>query len=173
MKNMTLARISKAPTPALILMPAIAPVDRGDADVDVDVGVEVDKAVEAGEADTEVDKVEDAVVVALGIDVSDACHRISIPYALKFGTPVDVESDSCAVKINVLVAVPPYVQSSVEYHGQAVASGWQLYALPRSTPVNKKCDNIIHIGEMAYLGQHVALLSITVPMLTTFEQAIE
>lgn len=129
-------------------MPTIAPVDRDIADVDVDVGVEVHKAVEAGEADTKVDKVEDAVVVALWIEVSDACHRISIPYALKFGTPVDVESDSCAVKTNVLVAVPPYVQSSVEYHGQAVASGWQLYALYQSTSVNKKCDSIIHIGEM-------------------------
>jgi hypothetical protein len=110
-------------------MPAFAPVDRDDADVDVDVGVEVDKAVEAGDADTEVDKVEEACVVALvglGVDVSDACHLISIPYALKFGAPVDVKTDSPTVRGNVLVAVPAYVQSSVEYHGQAVESGWQL-----------------------------------------------
>jgi hypothetical protein len=92
-------------------MPAFAPVDRDDVDVDVDVdvGVDVDKAVEAGDADTEVDKVEEAVVVALvalGEDVSDACHLTSIPYALRFGRPVAVEIDSDAVKRSVLVADP-------------------------------------------------------------------
>lgn len=70
----------------------------------VDVGEEVDTAVEAGDADTEVDKVEEAVV--LGVDVSDACHLISIPYALRFARPTAVEIDSDAVNKYVLVTDP-------------------------------------------------------------------
>lgn len=83
MKNMIPARINKAPSAAPIPIPAFAPVDREDVDdVGVDVGGEVDRAVEAGDADTEVDRVDEAVVLALvvlGVDVSDACHLTSIP----------------------------------------------------------------------------------------------
>jgi hypothetical protein len=105
-KNMIPARIIKAPSAAPIPIPAFAPVDSDDVDVDVGVDVgEVDKAVEAGDADTEVDEVDEAVVV-LGVDVSDACHLISIPYALRFARPVAVDIDSDAVKRNVLVTDP-------------------------------------------------------------------
>lgn len=111
-KNMMPARIIIAPSAAPIPMPAFAPVDRDDVDVDVDVGVDVGvevgvEVVEAGE--TDVDKVEDAVVAALvvlGVDVSDACHLISIPYALRFARPMAVDIDSDEVKRNVLVTDP-------------------------------------------------------------------
>lgn len=88
-------------------MPAFAPEDRDDVDADdvgADVGGEVDKAVEPGDADIEVDEIADAVV--LGGDVLDACHLISIPYALRFARPIAVESDVDEVNIYVLVADP-------------------------------------------------------------------
>lgn len=109
---MTPARINRPPTAAPIPMPAFAPVDRDDAfmdvaaEVDEDVEADVTDAVEAGDADNSVEEADVAALVVLGIDVSDACHLISIPYALRFARPVAVESDAEAVNIYVLVVDP-------------------------------------------------------------------